>query len=140
MALESVDNIVAYGLILEVDVDPSQQLIHGKPLGEDNLRVSIIRAVVGDAKLPFPITGDDIVTVNNAVGSIVAWPKNLVVTPEPEVPTNQVVEEVAPLCQASTKYTTKKVATAPGPTRKVTNLKLLTLVHLICILIVWKSW
>jgi hypothetical protein len=80
MAVGSLDNIVAIGTFVEVGVESSKQTIHGVPLGEENVRVSVIRTIIHDAKLPFPIN-DEIITVRDAIGTYVAWPKNLIVPP-----------------------------------------------------------
>ncbi|KAM5546536.1 hypothetical protein ABKV19_002361 [Rosa sericea] len=81
LATGSVDNIVAFGTIVEVDVEATQQTIHGVPLGEENVRVSVTKVVVANALLPFPIK-DEIVRVADAIGTCVAWPRSLVIPPE----------------------------------------------------------
>ncbi|XP_061993652.1 uncharacterized protein LOC133711563 [Rosa rugosa] len=81
LAIGSVDNIVAFGTVVEVDVEATQQTIHGVPLGEKNARVSVTEAVVANALLPFPIK-DEIVRVADAIGTCVAWPRSLVIPPE----------------------------------------------------------
>lgn len=42
LALGSLNNIVAIGTIVEVAVQSNNQVIHGVPLGEENVRVSVI--------------------------------------------------------------------------------------------------
>ncbi|XP_040375666.1 uncharacterized protein LOC121053154 [Rosa chinensis] len=79
LAIDSVENIVAIGTIINIDLETNQQTIHGALLGEENVRVSIIRTLVHEALLPFPIK-DEIMTVKDAIGTCVAWPKNLVIT------------------------------------------------------------
>ena len=76
-----MDNIVAFGTIVEVDVEATQQTIHGVPLGEENVRVSVTKVVAANALLPFPIK-DEIVRVSDAIGTCVAWPRSLVIPPE----------------------------------------------------------
>ncbi|XP_062006905.1 uncharacterized protein LOC133724209 [Rosa rugosa] len=61
-----------------MDCDDDNQLIHGAPLGDDNLRVSIYEAVEEKAKVPFLIKVE-IETVKQAMGSWVAWPKELII-------------------------------------------------------------
>lgn len=78
LALGSINNIVAIASIVEVDIECSNQTIHCVPLGDKNVRVSILRPLVPEAKLPFPIK-DDIVTVKDAVGTFIAWPRDLIV-------------------------------------------------------------
>lgn len=80
LAVGPMDNIVAIGTFVEVVIESSKQTIHGISLGEENARVSIIRTIVDDAKLPFPIN-DEIITVRDAIGTCVAWPKNPIVPP-----------------------------------------------------------
>ncbi|KAL6175853.1 hypothetical protein ACLB2K_052491 [Fragaria x ananassa] len=85
LTIDSIDNIVAMGKLICVDVDSSNHLIHGMPLGENNVRVTVVRAIVGDSLVPNPMR-DEILTVDDAVGSCVAWPKELVVTPGAKAP------------------------------------------------------
>lgn len=82
MALGSIKNIVAIAKIIEVNAGSNKQTIHGDPLGEENERVSIMRAIVAKAKLPFPIK-DEIMTVQDAIGTCIAWPKKLIVRTRP---------------------------------------------------------
>ncbi|KAL6209102.1 hypothetical protein ACLB2K_020045 [Fragaria x ananassa] len=77
-AVDTVENIVAFGCIVDRDLDPNKQTIHGVPLGAENVRVSIVVSIIGHHLLPYPIK-DEIMTVKDALGSIVAWPRNLVI-------------------------------------------------------------
>ncbi|PRQ47017.1 putative transposase, Tnp1/En/Spm [Rosa chinensis] len=86
LALDRVENIVAYGTVIQVNIEEGNQKIHGVPLGEDNVHVSVVGTIVHDALLPFPMKDADIVTVGDAIGTCVAWPRKLVVTPAPEAP------------------------------------------------------
>lgn len=79
LAVGSVDNIVAHATIMESGDDP-EAVIHGRPLGDDNRRVSVYYAIDEKAKVPFPVE-DEIVTVKHAMGSWVAWPKDLIILP-----------------------------------------------------------
>ena len=81
MALEAGGNIVAYGKIIDVGVQSSKQVIHGVALGEENVRVEIVGIVVHDAKIPIPVSDNEIVTVTDALGSFIPWPRHLIVTP-----------------------------------------------------------
>ncbi|XP_062014258.1 uncharacterized protein LOC133730738 [Rosa rugosa] len=76
LAIGSVEHIVACATVMECK-DPSQ-LVHGTPLGDGNVRVSIYAAPEEKAKVPFPVK-DEIETVKQAMGSWVAWPKHLVI-------------------------------------------------------------
>ncbi|GMN74962.1 hypothetical protein TIFTF001_053955 [Ficus carica] len=51
-------------------------MVHGVPLGEGNLRVSIISPRIKTAKLPISTSEAEI--VNDAVGEYVGWPKTLI--------------------------------------------------------------
>jgi hypothetical protein len=73
LAIDSPTNIVAYAT-----VDTEAVVVHGKPIGEGNAKVSITRAIQGSAKIPFPIS-DEIVTVKDAVATYISWPKNLII-------------------------------------------------------------
>ncbi|XP_062002246.1 uncharacterized protein LOC133720074 isoform X3 [Rosa rugosa] len=84
LALGSVDNIVAIASVVEVQDDKcANQTVHGHPLGEGNVRVSIIRPLVPEAKLPFPVN-DEIVFVKDAVGTYIAWPRDLILQSPPQ--------------------------------------------------------
>ncbi|XP_063941381.1 uncharacterized protein LOC108198271 [Daucus carota subsp. sativus] len=71
LAIGTPTNIVAHAT-----VDFVTAVLHGKPLGGDNVRVSITRVIQGAAEIPFPID-DEIITVDQAVGTFIAWPKNM---------------------------------------------------------------
>lgn len=77
LALGTIDNIVAHGSIIELD--GPNATIHGIPLGKTNIRVAINVALNRTACLPIPVR-DELITVGQAVGSQVAWPKNLVIS------------------------------------------------------------
>ena len=62
----------------------SSALVHGRPLAPDHSRVSITVAHHSDALLPVPV-GDEIVTVGQALNSMVAWPKSLILDPNQPV-------------------------------------------------------
>lgn len=79
LAVGSLSNIVACAKIDEVPVlEGLEQTIHGVKLAEENARVSITQVIQGDAKIPFPI-GDEIVTVQQAMGTFITWPRDLIV-------------------------------------------------------------
>ncbi|XP_062021676.1 uncharacterized protein LOC133738229 [Rosa rugosa] len=84
----------AYGTVIQVNVEEGNQKIHGVPLGEDNVRVSVIGTIVHDALLPFPVKDADIVTVGDAIGTCVAWPRKLVVIPAPEAPPKPIEQKI----------------------------------------------
>ncbi|XP_061998689.1 uncharacterized protein LOC133715981 isoform X1 [Rosa rugosa] len=84
LAVDLVDNIVARGTVLEIDA--TNPTIHGVPLGKGNERVVVDIVIDAEAFLPFPIKDDDIFTVGQAVGYVMAWPKHLVILTGVEIP------------------------------------------------------
>ncbi|XP_062094177.1 uncharacterized protein LOC133800240 [Humulus lupulus] len=73
-ALGSITNIVGRGYILVT----SSSDIHGENLGE-NYRGAIEFADQPDALLVNPIPDSEIYTVKQAIGSLIRWPKSLVI-------------------------------------------------------------
>ncbi|GMN24717.1 hypothetical protein TIFTF001_043809 [Ficus carica] len=59
------------------DPNPMLNAIHGIPLGEENVRVTITVPKINRALLPIPT--NEATSVEEAVGGFVAWPKSLVV-------------------------------------------------------------
>ena len=53
--------------------------IHNVSLGEQNVRVSITKPILSNVALPIPV-GDEMTQVKDAIGSIVAWPKDFVLS------------------------------------------------------------
>ncbi|XP_061993678.1 uncharacterized protein LOC133711589 [Rosa rugosa] len=84
LAVDLVDNIVARGTVLEIDA--TNPTIHGVPLGKGNERVVVDIVIDAEAFLPFPIKDDDIFTVGQAVGYVMAWHKHLVILTGVEIP------------------------------------------------------
>ena len=79
LAIGSLSNIVAYATIDEVTaVEGQRQTLHGVEMAEENARVSITHSIQADVKIPFPIK-DEILTVGQAVGTYIAWPRDLIV-------------------------------------------------------------
>lgn len=78
LALGNINNVVASGFLLEND--GLQSTVHGIPLGDDNVRVSIDVAIV-DVALLIKIR-NDLITIKQAVGSHVPWPRHLVIINE----------------------------------------------------------
>lgn len=77
--MESLDNKVAFGMVFT-----EGNLVHGVPLQPGHVRVSVDGSIIEDALVPVPITGE-IETVRQAVGSVLAWPEDLVIfTPNAE--------------------------------------------------------
>ena len=78
MTLEN-GNVVAIGQIVA-----TEGLIHGRQLGEGNVRVVVNNCIDENAHLPIPV-GDELIFVKDAVKSFVAWPKHLVIVSDDEV-------------------------------------------------------
>lgn len=69
---------MAFGLVF--DDEAMNKSIHGKPIQPGCVRVSVDGPIRGDALIPFPIVGE-IETVDQAVGSHVSWPRDLIIMP-----------------------------------------------------------
>ena len=54
-------------------------MLHNRPLPSGQVKVSVATPTKGanDVKLPFPT--EEVLTVQNAIGSFIAWPTDLVV-------------------------------------------------------------
>lgn len=74
--MESIDNIVAHGSMFEKV--SNEETVHMVPLGELNMRVSVDFVIIPNALLPVPVPIADLTSVGEAVGCLVAWPKNLI--------------------------------------------------------------
>lgn len=83
LAVDSIDNKVAFGVAFPDDGDISKQ-IHGKPMPAGCLRVSVDGWIKEEALIPVPVIGE-IETVKQAVGSHVAWPNELIIVRNTEV-------------------------------------------------------
>lgn len=83
MAVESLENKVAFGMVFPSDGEMSNK-IHGKPMPPGCVRVSVDGCLKPDALIPVPVEGE-METVSQAVGSHVAWPENLIAFPTPVV-------------------------------------------------------
>ena len=70
----NLTNPVAYGMVFLSN--QQGQTIHGVPLQYDCCRVSVEQVVKGAAFLPYE--AGDMRTVEDALGSFVAWPKHLI--------------------------------------------------------------
>ncbi|KAK9176499.1 hypothetical protein WN944_028516 [Citrus x changshan-huyou] len=82
LALGDDLNIVAQGTVF-MDNEPNAT-VHGIPLASTDVRVSIDVAFQKNAILPRPVR-DELILVSHAIGSIVAWPKKIVITSNNEV-------------------------------------------------------
>ncbi|XP_074362226.1 uncharacterized protein LOC141702446 [Apium graveolens] len=76
LSLDIIDNKVAFGVIFD-DGDMAST-IHGVPLKPKHARVSVDEIIQGDAQVPVPIAGE-IETVEQAVGSLLAWSRDLII-------------------------------------------------------------
>ncbi|KAL6578540.1 hypothetical protein OROMI_008756 [Orobanche minor] len=76
LAVDTIENKVAFGLVF--DDEELNKFIHGVPLPPGCARVSVDGPIKGDALIPIPIAGE-IETVDQAVGSYVSWPRELII-------------------------------------------------------------
>ena len=81
LAVGSKSNVVALGTIMPTDGPDA--MVHGIPLN-GNVRVTIDVAIKGSALLPIPIR-DELITISQAIGSYVAWPKEFIIFSSDEV-------------------------------------------------------
>ena len=65
----------------------SSSVVHGRPLGLDQSRVSIMVVLDPNALLPVPV-GEEIVIVGQAVHTMVAWPNSLILDANTPVSAN----------------------------------------------------
>ena len=52
--------------------------IHNCPLPNGCVKVGIDVVIEGETELPMPNEYDDLITINDAIGTTVAWPINLI--------------------------------------------------------------
>lgn len=76
--MDSIDNVVAFGLVYEDE--ELNNSVHGAPMQAGCIRVSVDGIINGDALVPVPVHGE-IEKVHQAVGSQLAWPRDLVIFP-----------------------------------------------------------
>ncbi|MCL7042041.1 hypothetical protein MKW94_021036 [Papaver nudicaule] len=74
LLIDSVE--VATGNVF--DKTGKEEYVHNVMLGEDEFRVQVVVAIKPGALVPKPV-GDEILTVHDALGTCVAWPKELIV-------------------------------------------------------------
>ncbi|KAL1818674.1 hypothetical protein ACET3Z_013543 [Daucus carota] len=83
LSVDKIDNKVAFGVVF--DDEDMASTVHGVPLKPEHARVSVDGIIQGGAQVPVPIHGE-IETVEQAVGSLLAWPRDLI-TYAPKGPT-----------------------------------------------------
>lgn len=69
---------MAFGLLF--DDDDMNKSVHGVPMQPGCAHVSVDGPIQGQARIPIPVVGE-IETVNQAVGSYVSCPRNLIIVP-----------------------------------------------------------
>lgn len=77
MAVDNIENKVAFGVAYEEGGEMSTT-IHGVPLKAGFIRVGVDGSIKGDALVPVPVVGE-IETVDQAIGSHLAWPKDMII-------------------------------------------------------------
>lgn len=74
--MDNIENKVAFGMVFcEEGMSTS---VHGVPLLPGYARVQVDGIIKEDALVPVPVAGE-IETVRQAVGSLLAWPKDLII-------------------------------------------------------------
>ncbi|XP_074347261.1 uncharacterized protein LOC141686103 [Apium graveolens] len=79
LAVGTIENKVAFGLLF--DDDDMNKSIHGLSMQPGCARVSVDGPIQGQAKIPVPVVGE-IETVEQAVGSYISWPRDLIIFPD----------------------------------------------------------
>ncbi|XP_074346995.1 uncharacterized protein LOC141685814 [Apium graveolens] len=79
LALDCIENKVAFGTVFD-DHEEMNVSVHGVPLKPGHVRVSVDGHIQPEASVPVPIPGE-IEVVRQAVGSHVAWPRELIIYP-----------------------------------------------------------
>ncbi|XP_074374273.1 uncharacterized protein LOC141714667 [Apium graveolens] len=77
MAVENIDNKVAFGVVFD-DGDGMSRSVHGVPLEPGFVRVGVDGSIQDDALVPVPVVGE-IETVQQAIDSHLAWPKDMII-------------------------------------------------------------
>ncbi|KAL8121084.1 hypothetical protein AgCh_018015 [Apium graveolens] len=77
-AIGTLENKVAFGLLF--DDEDMNKSVHGVPIQPGCAHVSVDGPIQGQAKIPTPVVGE-IETVDQAVGSHVSWPRDLIIFP-----------------------------------------------------------
>lgn len=84
LAIGNIDNIVASGILM-IDENPNP-MMHTRRLDAENVRVAVMFVEDKHMNDPLPIPVDDeMVILSDAIKSIVAWPKRLVIPDDEEV-------------------------------------------------------
>ncbi|XP_074355808.1 uncharacterized protein LOC141695465 [Apium graveolens] len=79
LVVGTIENKVAFGLLF--DDDDMNKSIHRLPMQPGCARVSVDGPIQGQAKIPVPVVGE-IETVEQAIGSYVSWPRDLIIFPD----------------------------------------------------------
>ncbi|KAL8118102.1 hypothetical protein AgCh_015854 [Apium graveolens] len=79
LALDCIENKVAFGTVFD-DHEEMNVSVHGVPLKPGHVRVSVDGHIQPEASVPVPIPSE-IEVVRQAVGSHVAWPRELIIYP-----------------------------------------------------------
>ena len=75
LSVDNIENKVAFGTVF--DDDALNTVVHGVPLKPGYVRVSVDGHIQPNALVHVPVPGE-IELVREAVGSHVAWPRNLI--------------------------------------------------------------
>ncbi|KAL8146466.1 hypothetical protein AgCh_004264 [Apium graveolens] len=76
LAVDNIENVVAFGMVFPQDGMSSS--VHGVLLQPGYVRVRVDEIIKEDALVPVPIAGE-IETICQAVGSLLAWPEDMVI-------------------------------------------------------------
>ncbi|XP_074365577.1 uncharacterized protein LOC141706680 [Apium graveolens] len=77
MEVESIDNKVAFGVVID-ERDGMSRSVHGVPLEPGFFHVGLDGSIQDNALVHVPVVGE-IETVQQAIGSHLAWPKDMII-------------------------------------------------------------
>ena len=76
---------------------PNQTIIHGTPLQDDQVKVSVISVMEGQDMTRIPFCTKEITTLGQAVRAFIFWPKRLVFDTPQEAPPPKLLQKVLKL-------------------------------------------
>ena len=73
---------------------PDAEILHGRPIQKGQVKVQVTEVLNDEHMTPVPISDPEVTHIANAIGTFIAWPKQLVLdTPhEPSSPVEKVIK------------------------------------------------
>lgn len=73
---------------------PKDTVIHGMPIPNDHVKVSVLSVVSTELATPVPVFDNEVTILNSAVNSFILWPKRLVLKTQQEAPRKPKIKRV----------------------------------------------